>query len=398
MATLKTLVFLQGYEGSPSAPCSSNSPSKIFFKWTRETQSTISQALSETFQIAPGASQTLFSGTVALTQDNTTTYSLALAQFQSSIYQLTNTGGTAPTFRTLRSIGADATTQVTTSLNGPILTYSAPGTYASFTGLVSGLTTSVTITANTLGVTGNSASLTGDGTSSITLLITNWNIANPSNQMTLTTGDGTQIPAVSTVIQLSGGSTPFNLSSAQVGDDVLIGTNFNQLNQGSTGIWQIVSLTSTSFSVVNPTGYIQGPITLGSGYATQIRIFSSAGVQIGDTVVISSGFSPVSWGSYQITLVTDNTLQFSFLGSLPSETNILSEVAVYSMAKTLVYMESDQNLTVTLNGGSPGPTIVPIVANGSVYPGMFLLNGVTYSLSVTNNSITTANVTLLSAE
>jgi hypothetical protein len=127
MATLKTLVFLQGYEGSPSASCSGNPPSKNFFKWTRETQSSISQALSETFQIAPGESQTLFSGTVSLTQDGTTQYSLALAPFQTSIYQLTNTGGTAPQFRTLRVIGADATTQVTVTLNGPILTYTFTG-------------------------------------------------------------------------------------------------------------------------------------------------------------------------------------------------------------------------------------------------------------------------------
>jgi len=320
MATLKTLIFLQGYEGSPSSSCSSNSPSKNFFKWTRENQSSISQALSETFQIAPGTSQTLFSGTVSLTQDGTTQYSLALAPFQSSTYQLTNTGGLAPQFRTYRDIGLDATTQVMTSINGPILTYT-----------------------------------------------------------------------------FTGGTLP-SLTSVQPGDNVLIGSDFNILNQGATGIWQIISKTSNSFSVVNPTGYVEGPITLGSGFANQIRIFSADGVQIGDTLVISSGFSPVSWGSYQITLVTDYYLQFSFTGSLPSETGINTEVAVYSVAKTMVYMESDQNLTLTLNGGSPGPTIVPIVSNGSVFPGMFLLNGSVYSLSVTNNSINVANVTLLSAE
>jgi hypothetical protein len=320
MATLKTLLFLQGYEGSPSAACSGSPPSRNFFKWTRENQSSISSALSETFQIAPGESQTLFSGTVTLTQDGTTQYSLALAPFQSNIYQLTNTGGTVPTFRTLRSIGTDATTQVTTSVNGPILTYT-----------------------------------------------------------------------------FTGGTLP-TLTSVQPGDNVLIGNDFNQLNQGSTGIWQIISTTSTSFSVVNPTGYVEGPITLGSSFANQIRIFSAAGVQIGDTVVVSSGFSPVSWGSYQITLVTDAWLQFSFLGQLPSQSGILTEVAVYSVSKSLIYTESDQNLTITLNGGSPGPTIVPIVSNGLVFPGMFLLNGTVYSMSVTNNSINSANVTLLSAE
>jgi hypothetical protein len=369
-----------------------------FFKWTRENQSPVSSALSETFQVPPGSTQSLFSGTVSLTQDGTTQYSLALAPFQTSIYQLTNTAGTAPTFRVLRSIGADATTQVTTSLNGPVLTFSAPGTYASFVGLVSGLTSSITVTANVLGVSGNSVLLTGDGSSNVSLLISNWNTAHPSNQITLTAGTGTQVPSLSASIQLSGGSTPFNLVSVQPGDNVLIGSDFNLSNQGATGIWQIISTTSTSFSVVNSTGIVEGPITLGSGYANQIRIFGAQGVQVGDTLVISSGFSPISFGSYIVTLVTDYYLQFSFLGLLPAQSGITTEVAVYSMAKTLVYMESDQNLTLTLNGGSPGPTIVPTVSSGSIFPGIFLLNGVVYSLSVTNNSINVANVTLLSAE
>lgn len=313
MATLKSLVFLQAYEDS----CTSNSPSRSNFKWTRENQVSISEALSETFQIAPGATQSLFSGVISLTQDGSTQYSLALAPFQTSIYQLTNIAGTAPNFRTLRAIGTDATSQVTTSVNGTVETFT-----------------------------------------------------------------------------FTGGTLP-SLASVQVGDQVLVGDDFNQLNQG---IWQIVSKTSNSISIVNSLAYVEGPITLGSGFANQLRIFSAAGVQIGDTLIISSGFSPVSWGSYQITQVVDNYLQFSFLGSLPTESGILTQVAVYSMSKKMIYMESDQKLTVLLNSANSGPAIVPIVSNGSVFPGMFLLNGNVYNLSVTNNSISVANVTLLSAE
>jgi hypothetical protein len=313
MPNLKTLVFLQAYED----PRPSNSPSRNNFKWTRETQTSISQALSETFQIAPGSTQLLFSGSRTLTQDGTTQYSLALAPFQTSIYQLTNTGGSAPTFRTLRTIGTDATSQVTTSINGPVQTFT-----------------------------------------------------------------------------FTGGTLP-NLSSVQVGDQVLIGSDFNQLNQG---IWQIIATTSTSFSIVNSTGYIEGPITLGSGFATQLRIFSDAGVQVEDTLNISEGFSPVVFGNYQITQVTDYYLQFSFAGSLPAQSGILSEVAVYDMAKSMVYLESDQSLTVLLNGAESGPTILPQVTTAKVFPGMFLLNGSVYSMSVTNNSVSVANVTLLSAE
>src|SRR5580698_335358 len=98
MGTLKSLIFLNAYQ-NPSTCGSSNQPHQQSFRWTREiTNASISSALSETFQIAPGATQSLFSGTRTLTQDGTTQYSLAPVAFSSSLYQLTNTGGTAPTF------------------------------------------------------------------------------------------------------------------------------------------------------------------------------------------------------------------------------------------------------------------------------------------------------------
>lgn len=322
MGILKSLVFLQAYEvNSGSCASSSNNPKHSNFRWTRETTNdSISSALSETFQISPGITQSLFSGVRTLAQDGTTTYSIVLAPFQTSIYQLTYNSGAAPAFRTLRAIGTDSTSQVTTSLNGPILTY--------------------TFVAGTL-------------------------------------------PSLGTV---------------QVGDNVLVGNAFSALNQGTTGIWQIVSVTSNSFSVVNPTGIAQGPITLGASFANQIRIFSAAGVQIGDTLAISGGFSPVSRNAYLITLVTDYYLQFSYAGSLPAEGPITTQVAVYSMAKTMIYVESDQQIELLLNGAGSGPIIVPVSSNGSAFPGMFLLNGNIYSLSVINNSINPANVTLLSSE
>jgi len=315
---LKSLIFLQAYGvGGNGGACSGNQPQRQNFKWTRETTDfSISSALSETFQTAPGATQALFSGTRSLTQDNTTTYSLALAPFSTSTYQLSYVSGMVPGFRTLRTIGTNATSQVTTSINGPVLTYT-----------------------------------------------------------------------------FTGGTLP-NLSSVQVGDQVLIGNQFNLANQG---IFQIISTTSTSISVVNPTGYVQGPITLGSGYATQLRIFSAGNVQVGDTLVINSGFSPVSQNSYEITQVTDSYVQFSYAGALPTET-VTTEVTAYTMAKTMIYMECDQKCEILINGAVTGPIVTPIVSNGVAYPGLFLLNSVIWSLSVTNNSINLANITLLSTE
>ncbi len=316
MANLKTLIFLQAYEDTVP----SNSPKLNNFKWTREsTNYSVSSALSDTFQIPPQTTQSLFSGMRTLAQDGTTQYSISLVPMMNSMYQLTNVGGTPPAFRTLRSIGTDATSQVTTSLNGTVLTFT-----------------------------------------------------------------------------FTGGTLP-SLGSVVAGDQVLIGDDFNQSNQG---IWQIIATTSTSISIVNPLGAVEGPITLGSGFATQLRIFSAAGVQIGDTLSIFGGFSPVSQNAYQITQVTDYYLQFSYTGVLPIEGPITTDdIAVYTAIKNMIYLESDQNLEILINGAESGPVIVPSVSNGiALSPGIFMLNGNIYSLSVINNSINEANITLLSTE
>lgn len=80
---------------------------------------------------------------------------------------------------------------------------------ALFTGIVQGTSTSVTLTAVTPGAVGNSIVLTFTGSNSISSAVTTWNTANPSNQVALTSGDGTQVPSAGSV-QLSGGNTSFN--------------------------------------------------------------------------------------------------------------------------------------------------------------------------------------------
>ncbi len=74
---------------------------------------------------------------------------------------------------------------------------------AHFTGVVAGLTTPVTITANTAGSAGN-VSLVADSVKTVATLISDWNTAHPSNQLTLTSGVGTQVPTAN--IPLTGGS------------------------------------------------------------------------------------------------------------------------------------------------------------------------------------------------
>lgn len=82
----------------------------------------------------------------------------------------------------------------------------AGATAATFTGQVAGMTSAITLTANTVGTNGNAIVLTGNGTLTITQLIAAWNGTFPGNQVTLSAGDGTQVPDNAAALQLAGGT------------------------------------------------------------------------------------------------------------------------------------------------------------------------------------------------
>lgn len=77
---------------------------------------------------------------------------------------------------------------------------------AQFDGQVTGMTTDVTIDADFPGAAGNAVSLEFDGVDDIDAAILAWNTANPDNTVTLSAGDGSQIPDNGETIDLAGGS------------------------------------------------------------------------------------------------------------------------------------------------------------------------------------------------
>lgn len=314
MSKLNFLVYLNAYADSSA----SNNPQMSNFKWTRELDGLLVQnptALS--FTLAPGESRTLFSGARTLAQDGTTEYTLSLKPLTSNTYVLAAVSGTLPNFRTPRTTGADATTQITVTANGPLLTF------------------------------------------------------------TSTAG------------------TPLNLTGAQVGDTVVIGNLFNQANQGA---WKILSFTATTLTVDNELGAAEGPITLGANFATQFQVFGALGVQIGDTLKISGGFSQITQGSYQVSAVYANSVEFNALGVLPQEASVLTQaIAIYFETKQLVYLESDQNCSLNINGASAGE-IEPWVVGSSTKPGIYMRKSTLFSMSVTNTSTSIANLFMASAD
>lgn len=313
MSKLNFIVYLNTY----SDACASNNPSLSNFKWTREITGIPAQnPISEALTLAPGESKNLFSGVRALDSDAATEWEIALKPLSTHTYRLSGIAGNLPNFRTPRAIAIDATTEVTTVTNGPIVTFN-------FT-------------------------------------------------------DGT-LP---------------DLSSVVVGDACRIGDQFNQLNQGE---FKVLAKTATSFTIENQVAYNE-TVVLGADFEDQIQIYSAAGVQIGDTVIINSGFSLVTQGAYKVTGVAANFIEFYSTALLPQETAILSPgLAVYSAAKSLIYLETDQKVAVRVNG-SLVSNMEPFIINDTARPGVFMLKSTVYSLDVQNMSTNTASMYMATVE
>ena len=172
------------------------------------------------------------------------------------------------------------------------------GIYAFYTGTITGTSTPVTLTAVTSGPNGNSIILTFNGSTSINTAISNWNTANPNNQITLTSGDGPQIPSNTSSAQPSGGI----YTSVQLLD----GIN-----------WILYSNISPDIVTVN------GNTTIGSFYLTGVYPYtgilsgatiSGTGIAGGTTVVSVVG--PVIQLSLAATSNnTNTTLTFTNTGS-----------------------------------------------------------------------------------
>lgn len=183
--------------------------------------------------------------------------------------------------------------------------------------------------------------------------------------------------------------TDFNFSTVVVGDFVRLGSVFNASNQGE---FKILSKTSDSVTVELSGAVSESNIVLSSGFADQFQVYSAAGVQIDDTIIITGGFSEVTQGSYEITDVAANYLEFYSTSVLPEEANVLTmDIDVYSAAKQLIYVETDNLIELTIND-TQQVKVEPFIINDTVCPGVFLIKSTIYSLNINNISTNTASI------
>jgi hypothetical protein len=192
--------------------------------------------------------------------------------------------------------------------------------------------------------------------------------------------------------------------AVQAGDEVFVPgittgdtAFFNPSNEGK---WLVLDATSTQLTLVRETGAVFDGYTQTIEITdnSQFLIFSSAGVQVGNAIVINSGFASALRHSFTINKVTSTLIEFTSSSPLPAQTVIpgVNSFAIYSAAKSFYYLETDQELEVTIN--SEVENVTPFQAGSKDFPGVKMTSGIVYNMSVTNKASQTANVRIITAE
>lgn len=186
---------------------------------------------------------------------------------------------------------------------------------------------------------------------------------------------------------------------------VATGDSANDVNTLNIGYWLVVAKSdNTHLVITRPSGVdFEGVSELATITSNSHVVgFSSAGVQIGDSVALISGWATASLGSYVVTGVTDSFVEFTSLVSLPSQTGVVpssSGLLFFTNTKSILYLEVDQDAVLQFNGDTGVTCVVnPIEPGNPDKPGVFLKSGILHRLDVKNTSAYPLNVLVVTAE
>lgn len=207
-------------------------------------------------------------------------------------------------------------------------------------------------------------------------------------------------------VSLGGGT----FGSVVVGDVVFIpgvttGDSAGPFNPQNEGFWsviavissthvQMVRLPGTSFSGASETQ------TLSSN--TQLVAFSAAGVQPADSVSISAGFSVANQKTFIIDRITSTWFEVVSAAPLATESGKMpgtAGIAFFSAVKRWIRVEVDQQAVLQVNSDtSLNNVLQPIAPGDPQQMGWEEKWGPVYKLTIVNQSASTLNYTMFSAE
>jgi hypothetical protein len=193
----------------------------------------------------------------------------------------------------------------------------------------------------------------------------------------------------------STGGTPIDFlnSGVVVGDELRLGDEFNSFNRGK---FKVLSVDSDKITVQNYSAENE-VVILGVNFLENIKIYSSSGVQIGDTLDINENFNSFIRGSYEITDVYPDRLEFHSSKLLPSSLDEQSEITIFNNLKQFLYLEVNKTCQLEINGENQGD-IEPLSVGVQKKNGILLKTGKMYQATITNKTLESATVFMVNAE
>jgi len=173
------------------------------------------------------------------------------------------------------------------------------------------------------------------------------------------------------------GTAP-DFTTMRPGDGVMLGTAFQQYNQG---IFQVVKVGANFIQFQNQLGVAEN-------VTGQADVFSSGPVQVGDTLdLTSSQFSFPNQGQFQITAVTDTFVQFTNRAAVPETvTGVTGGLTIYLDSYEWMLVALDGRTILNLNGDTGSGLEVSPGQKGNIGedPGLMLKRGKVYQMQAYN--------------
>jgi hypothetical protein len=175
---------------------------------------------------------------------------------------------------------------------------------------------------------------------------------------------------------------------------------FNALNEG---YWTILAASGNQATLARFPGEVFSGFTetVTSPDNNALQAFSAAGVQVGDTIDISAGFSVTAQHSYDVVAVNPNWVEFISTAPLGEEVAQPGQAGfvIYDAAKRFLYIETDQEVVVQVNGDTGNYNRVePVLPGDKKFVGPYMKWGHAWKLVLVSRSTARANVTVCAAE
>jgi hypothetical protein len=218
----------------------------------------------------------------------------------------------------------------------------------------------------------------------------------------------TFLPLANLSVQVTTAKTN-GFSGVSVGDTVFVpglktGDPAGPFNDLNCGFWTVLSVPSSTVIVISRAPGVWEGIgeTVTPAAASDFQVFSPDGVQVGDTVDFSAGFSTPVLRSFDLTAVTANFIEFLSSAPLGPETGVAPTtggMVIYTQRKRFVGIRTNQEICVRYNGDTGNTNRVePLLAGTPGMEGSDTKFGSVWRLEIFNRSTARARVSVATAE